>query len=194
WRIQRITHNDVEVSQVLKSNTLIPFWRAEEMNRSYHLSQKIGEFLENADQQLNSDDFLAALQGRHRMSERAAKELLDYLERQKKETGTPLPHRRHILVEHFRDPVNLNDSKQTVLHTIWGGPVNRPLALALSAVWEEKYSYPLEIFANNDCILLNLPHAFGISDILALVKSGKIRQMLRAKLESTGYFGARFRE
>ncbi len=194
WRIQRITHNDVEVTQVTKSNSLVPFWRAEEMNRSYHLSQKIGEFLEEADQAPDRVDFKDKLHRYHHMSQKAADALVGYLKRQKEETDAPLPHRHHLLVEHFHDPANLGDTKQTVLHTLWGGPVNRPFAFALSAAWEEKHNYHLDLFVNNDCIMLNLPHRFGVSDILSLVKPAKIRQLLRARLESTGYFGARFRE
>ncbi len=194
WRIQRITPNDVEVSRVVKSNTLIPFWRAEEMNRSYYLSDMLGEFLKIADEELDSPDFQKKLLVNHHMSETAAKELVEYLKRQKKETKRSLPHRHHILVEHFHDPVNRADCKQTVLHTLWGGPVNRPLAFALSAAWEQKYGYPLEVFVNNDCIMLNLPHEFGVPEVLSLVKPDKIRSWLRVKMESTGYFGARFRE
>ena len=194
WRIMRITHNDVEVQQVTKTNTLIPFWRADELNRSYHLSEDIGEFLETAENEMDNPNFLKALQEKHHMSATAAVELVDYLKLQKKETKAALPHRHHILVEHFFDPVNRADCKQTVLHTLWGGPVNRPLAFALSAAWEQKYNYPLDVFVNNDCIMLNLPHAFSVPDILSLVPPDKIRQLLRVKLESTGYFGARFRE
>jgi ATP-dependent Lhr-like helicase len=194
WRIRRITHNDVEVSRVTRSNSLVPFWRAEEMNRSYHLSLKILEFLEDADRDLGSPGFLERLREHHHMSTPAARELVRCLDRQKKETAASLPHRHHLVVEHFHDPVNRSDAKQSVLHTLWGGPVNRPLAFALAAAWEEKYDYPLEIFANNDCIMLNLPHAFTASDILELAEPKKIRQRLRMKLESTGYFGARFRE
>lgn len=194
WRIQRITHNDVEVQQVSKTNTLIPFWRAEEMNRSYHLSQKIGDFLKQADEGPDLPEFKEKLQRDHHMTQRAAKELIDYLKRMKQETNASLPHRDHILVEHFRDPVNLADTKQTVLHTLWGGRVNRPFAFALASAWEEKYDYPLEVYVNNDCILLNLPHSFSGTDILEMVKPGKIQTLLRKKLESTGYFGARFRE
>ncbi|MGE5340891.1 MAG: DEAD/DEAH box helicase [Candidatus Omnitrophota bacterium] len=194
WRIQRVTHNDVEVSRVSKSNSLVPFWRADEMNRSHHLSQKIGEFLEEAEEKLNAPDFSRQLQRDNHMSERAARELIDYLVRQKKETHAPLPHRHHLLVEHFRDPVNRSDAKQTLFHTLWGGPVNRPLGFALAAAWEEKYHYPLEIFVNNDCIMLNLPHVVNAADILSLVSADNIHRYLRMKLESTGYFGARFRE
>jgi len=194
WRIQRITHNDVEVTQVTKSNSLVPFWRAEDINRSYHLSQKIGDFLETADKNINSPTFSQQLAAQNHLSPRAASELTDFLKRQKKETHAPLPHRHHILVEHFHDPVNRSDAKQTIIHTLWGGPVNRPFALAFAAAWEEKYRCPLNVFVNNDCIMLNLPHSFNTGDILDLVPSSSIRKLLRAKLESTGYFGARFRE
>lgn len=194
WRILRVTHNDVEVSQVAQSNTLIPFWRAEEMNRSYHLSEKIGDFLQEAEAELEEKDFQHKLSQRSHMSKKAAEELTVYLKRQRKETGAPLPHRRHLLVEHFNDPANISDAKQTVLHTLWGGPVNRPFAFALAAAWEEKHGVPLETFVNNDCIMLNLPHRFNFADIMALVQPSKVRGLLRKKLESTGYFGARFRE
>ncbi|MCU0285527.1 MAG: DEAD/DEAH box helicase [Acidobacteria bacterium] len=197
WRIQRITHNDVEVSQVTQNISLVPFWRAEEINRSYHLSEKIGLFLEEIDEVLslgNLSELRKKLQAYNHMTEVAAAELINFLKRQRTECHAPLPHRHHVLVEHFQDPANIRDTKQTVLHTLWGGHVNRPLAIALTAAWEEKYHYPLEIFVNNDCLLLNLPHEFGISDVLTLVQPGRIRQLLRTKLESTAYFGARFRE
>ncbi|MCK4763098.1 MAG: DEAD/DEAH box helicase, partial [Candidatus Aminicenantes bacterium] len=194
WRIKRITHNDVEVTRVTKSNTLVPFWRADEMNRSFFLSEKIGCFLEEAEAELKNAAFKEILQQRNHMSAAAADELIGYLKRQRDETGVPLPHRRHLLVEHFRDPANLSDAKQTVLHTLWGGKVNRPFAFALAAAWEEKYKYPLEVFVNNDCIMLNLPHEFSARDIIDLVRISRLRQLLRKKLESTGYFGARFRQ
>ena len=40
-----------------------PFWRAEERDRSFHLSAKIGNFLEHADAVLNSPGGAAALRG-----------------------------------------------------------------------------------------------------------------------------------
>ena len=153
-----------------RSNTVVPFWRAEEMNRSFHLSEKIGLFLREAEESIKKPEFRKKLLNLHHMGETSADELIHYLKRQKEETGAPLPHRQHVLVEHFRDPANLNDVKQTVLHTLWGGRVNRPFALTLSASWEEKYNYPLEVFVNNDCIMLNLPHVFSAGDILELVR------------------------
>ncbi|MEE9562520.1 MAG: DEAD/DEAH box helicase, partial [Thermoanaerobaculia bacterium] len=49
WRIRTITHNDVLVSPAHRSSAMAPFWRAEERDRSFHLSAKMGRFLEQAE-------------------------------------------------------------------------------------------------------------------------------------------------
>ena len=81
-----------------------------------------------------------------------------------------------------------------ILHTLWGGKVNRPFGLALQAAWEEKYHYHLEIIENNDCLLLMLPHEFSSHDIFSLVNPENLERLLRQSLEKSGFFGARFRE
>jgi ATP-dependent Lhr-like helicase len=81
-----------------------------------------------------------------------------------------------------------------ILHTLWGGRVNRPFGLALQAAWEEKYRYHLEIIENNDCLLLMLPHGFSGRELFALVTPENLERHLRASLEQSGFFGAKFRE
>lgn len=194
WRIQRITHNDVEVVPVGASPGIIPFWRAEEQHRDFHFAEKIARFLEEADRRLDEDGFIDDLSDRFLMETAAARELADFLGRQKVRTGAPLPHRRHLLVEHFDDPLNTSARKQVVLHTMWGGRVNQPLAHALAAAWEERFGHQLEVTANNECVMLLLPHAFSRRDLIELLPVERIEELLRGRLEKTGFFGARFRE
>ena len=141
--------------------SILPFWRAEEQNRDF-LLDKIGRFLEEAEQDLETESLVSRLTGEYNWSAEAAGRLLAFLKLQKEVTGSPLPHRHHLLIEHCDDPGNKTDSKQVILHTLWGGKVNRPFSLALAAAWEEKYAYPLEIYANNNSILLMLPHGFAL--------------------------------
>ena len=47
-----------------------------------------------------------------------------------------LPHRRHLLIEHVNDPLNTADGEQVILHTLWGGRINRPFSLAMQAAWQ----------------------------------------------------------
>jgi ATP-dependent Lhr-like helicase len=194
WRIQRITPNDVEVVPSEAKPGIFPFWRAEDMGRSFHFSEKILDFLESANGRLNDESLLSELLGDYCLDNAAADELIGHLQRQREATGTNLPHRHHLLIEHFEDPMNTSEAKQVILHTLWGGAVNRPFGLALQAAWEEKYRYRLEIIDNNDCILLILPHAFSADQIFSLVTPENLERLLRQTLERSGFFGAKFRE
>jgi len=196
WRIMKITHNDVHVVPAKSGPGIFPFWKAEKRNRDFHLSDKIGKFLElaNIHVDLKDSSFRHTLKKELFMADAAACELISFLRRQKEVTAADLPHRHHLLIEHFNDPLNKADSKQVILHTIWGGRINRPFAMALSAAWEKNYHYSLEVFADDDCILLILPHRFDVSDTLKFVNAGNVETLLTEKLEKTGFFGARFRE
>lgn len=194
WRIQRITHNDVEVVPAGSKTGIFPFWRAEEQDRDFYFSEKISVFLEHADSKIDDPGFKDELREKYFMENAAADELISFLRLQREITRAPLPHRRHVLIEHFDDPFNKSDSKQVILHTLWGGRVNRPVAFAIASSWEEKYGYPLETTANNDCIMLMLPHEFSSGEIFRLINPENLEYHLRRKLESTGFFGARFRE
>jgi ATP-dependent helicase Lhr and Lhr-like helicase len=194
WRIVDITHNDVLVTPSRGGQGIFPFWRAEEQNRDFHLSQRIGLFLEHADNRLENDEFRKELSDRYSLESEAADGLISYLKRQHEATGAKLPHRHHLLIEHVHDPEGHADTKQVILHTLWGGRVNRPFALALSVAWEERYRYPLQIVVNDDALSLMLPHDLTAGDLFQLVTPANVEGLLRKKLEQTGFFGARFRE
>ncbi len=194
WQISRITPNDVEVVPLSGNPGILPFWRADTRNREFHFSEAIGTFLEEAENRLNDPAFEEKLLQQFAMTPAAAAELLRFLTLQKEVTGVALPHRRHLVIEHFNDPLNKSDGKQVMLHTLWGGRINRPFALALAAAWEQAHNYPLEVFPDDDCILLLLPHDFSINDLFHLVRASNVEDLLRARLETTGFFGARFRE
>jgi len=198
WRVVKVTHNDVLVSPARRASAMAPFWRAEARNRGYHLSERIGRFLEVAQETLAAAGGGATLARRlgerHAMAPPAAAKLVELLERQRAATGGTLPHRRHLLVERFDDTSRESGHEQVVLHTFWGGRVNRPLAIALAAAWEERYGGPLQIDSDNDCLILALPRGTETERVLELVRADNVRELLRRRLERTGFFGARFRE
>ncbi|MDY0041303.1 MAG: helicase-related protein, partial [Desulforhabdus sp.] len=194
WRIERITHNDVLVLPAHPGTAAPPFWKAEESLRSFHMSERIGLLLETADDRLKEPQFKQHLKKYHFLSDTAAKQLIAFLQRQKEETGCSLPHRRHLLIEHVHTGPGGYPGNQIVLHTIWGGRVNRPFAMALEAAWEESYGYQPQIYTSNDCVMLQLPHDVRGDEIVALVSSSSVQSLLKKSLEGSGFFGARFRE
>ncbi len=194
WKIERITHSDVLVRPAPSQGNAPPFWKGERNLRDFHLSASIGRFLENASDRLEDPAFRAQLQSEHCLDEQAADGLLAFLRAQQQATGCPLPHRHHLLLEFLQSAPYGYPGLQVVLHTIWGGRVNRPFALALDAAWEQRFGQRLEVFTSDDCLALQLPAAAGAEEILALVTSRNVEQLLRNRLETSGFFGARFRE
>ena len=195
WQITEITHSTVQVLPARKPQQIIPFWRAEELDRDFFYSEKIALFLEYCNDRVGNEGLIQDLMQHHFMDLGAAQALESYLNRQKESTAAPLPHRRHLLVEQYHDPLGGTEAQQIILHTLWGNSINRPFTFALCAAWEKRYGYPLQAFYNNDGIALLLPHEMDdLSQIFSLVAPENIESLLRASLEGTGYFGARFRE
>jgi ATP-dependent Lhr-like helicase len=194
WRIEKITHNDVEVIPVRSATGIFPFWKAEGQDRDFHFSEKIGLFLEQANNKLDTPGFRQELLEKYAMVETAADELIRFLQLQKEAAGSSLPHRHHLLIETVEEPGGRGDFKQIIFHTFWGGKVNRPFALALAQAWEEKGQRPLQIIENDDAILLMLPKKFRTDDLFSLLTPENTELFLRKRLEQTGFFGARFRE
>lgn len=194
WRIKKITHNDVFVLPSSPTTTAPPFWKAEENGRDFHFSERIGEFLEQSEYRLDTPEFLDDLQNFYFMDITAAKQLIDFLGEQKKTSRCELPHRHHILLEYIRSGPGGAPGNQVVIHTFWGGKVNRPFAMALEAAWKDRFRQRIEIYTSNDCVVLCLPHVIDASELLSMVTSTNFEKLLRNRLEGSGFFGARFRE
>lgn len=194
WRIERITHNDVFVIPGKPKTREMPFWRAEPIDRSFHLSERIGEFLEEAEPLLKKrSEFFALCRGRG-LDADAIDELRTYLKDQCEAGRSRLPHRHHLVIEHDSSSPGGYPGSQIAIHTLWGGRVNRPFALALAAAWEERFGVALETFTANDAVFLMMPEETEGAEIMSLITSANFEKHLRNRLSMSGFFGARFRE
>lgn len=216
WQVQRITHNDVMVTPAKPGAIAPPFWKSEGINRDFHYAERVGNFLEYANDQLSpsSDtknpqigeptrpglkhqseiDFMEELQKDYFLDETATEELMIFMRRQRAHTSASLPHRHHLLVEKIAGTPGRIPGNQMVLHTGWGARVNRPFALALEAGWYAKFSEQPEIYVSNESLVIQLPHETSFDELIGLVPVDNIESLLRGRLEGSGFFGARFRE
>ena len=201
WRVERITHNDVLVRSAEPRATAPPFWRAENIDRSFYFSQRVGDFLEFANGLLatgDGDELEHHLREELGFEAIAAEELRDYLARQREASGRDLPHRHHLLVEHIHTGpggyTGPDRNQQIVLHTSWGGRVNRPIALAMEAAWRQRFDTEADIHADNYAIVAQVQEGVDPAALLSLVTSANFEALLRQSLEGSGFFGARFRE
>ncbi|MEM1229636.1 MAG: DEAD/DEAH box helicase [Pseudomonadota bacterium] len=201
WQITRITHNDVLVRPASQGSELPPFWRAEAFNRSSHFSQAIVHYLDHAEAALAAGESAALIRElscERGFDEAAATELVDYLQAQREALGLPLPGPHRLIIEQvhtapggYAGPM---DPRQTIIHSYWGGGVNRPWALALAAVWPDHRAGSAEVHADNNAIVLQHRGPLDIEALLGAVTSATLLPLLKGSLEGSGFFGARFRE
>ena len=176
WQITEITHNAVEVVPARRAQQIIPFWRAEELDRDFYYSEKIASFLEICNDragegQLHPGDARRLLHGRKRRG--GARPLPAKAEGG--DAGPTFPTGTICSSSIIHDPLGRSDAQQVILHTLWGNSVNRPFTFALAAAWEKKYGYPLQAFYNNDGIALLLPHEFDVAPPLLSGDAGEHR-------------------
>jgi ATP-dependent Lhr-like helicase len=199
WRIDNINDRSVEVSPADTGGAMSPFWKADPNGRDFFYSGKILFLLETIESELakprgsGEAAIKSNLIENFSMEEDAAEALISFLKRQRDFVDGSLPHRNHLLIEHFNDPLNRTDCHQIILHTLWGGKMNFPYSEAISQAWENKEGYPLQVFCDDDAIILDLPHQFSVDDVLTLVNGDNLEKLLRQRLESTMFFGGRFR-
>ncbi|MGD9201582.1 MAG: DEAD/DEAH box helicase, partial [Chitinispirillia bacterium] len=194
WKIERITSQYVEVSPSNQGSAMPPFWRADRYGIGFKVAEKTGLFLKECEENRENKDFKNLLIKKYNCVQYSAEAIIGLLNKQRDALQCALPHRYHMVIEHFTDPLNSTDNKQVILHTFWGCSVNAPYAIAFSQAWYEKYKYPLEVFYDDNCIILMLPHSISSAEIIPMVPANDVDKLLRKKLESTGLFGAYFRE
>ncbi|MFW5716124.1 MAG: DEAD/DEAH box helicase [Spirochaetota bacterium] len=204
WTISRITDRDVFVAPAEPGAQAIPFWRAEARGRDAHYSKRLLDFLERCNTAVGRGELPALLERYEHLTPRLRERIEEVVRAQREATGTDLPHRHHIVVENVANaPASRSDEQtmQVIVHTGWGGKLNQPLAITLAALWERDHDYPIEVFADDECLVLIVPNdalepadLFGARQCRALVRHGAIEELLRERLERSGMFGALFRE
>ena len=205
WKIIKMDHQKVEVIPWSGPVKIAPFWKAEPVNRDFHFSSRLSEYLESWNDRLGDPALLQTLQKNHYLSGDAAEALVSFLARQRAASGADLPHRHHILVEHTFDQSSGGNVQQVFIHTQWGNRINYPLGLAIGALWERDH-YPIEVISDNALVLINVTHddlfdegptggfEIPIIDLLNSLAGEDVDELIRSRLEDGGFFGARFRE
>lgn len=194
WRVRAITSQEVVVSPARGGALLAPFWRADRNDRGAFYSERVGALLESADRQAAGESFARELVERHQFEPPAASGLAALLAETRSHLGGALPHRRRVVSEESPERAGDRGRVQAILYTFWGGRVNRPLAMALAALWEERERERIEVLADDDALLLVVPTGTDPTALLAALDPSRVEELLRRRLEASGFFGAHFRQ
>lgn len=200
WVVTNITHNDVFVRPASADEALPPFYKSEFINRSYYFSKQVADFLEQANRALerNQENLLISDLRNRGFDKMAAEELVRYLSEQRRVTGCELPHAKHVVAEVVETGpggyASTGHAHQLILHTGWGGRVNRPIALCLEAAWEEQFATVPDIVVDNQVIAIQMKQDVSTPEIINMLSPDDLLPKIRRSLEKSGFFGARFRE
>ena len=198
WRVEEIGHDRVTVSPAPGIPGKLPFWHGDAVGRPIELGRAVGAFVGEleADLARGARGRRAAtdrLRERHDLDERAAENLLAYLEDEREAAGT-LPTDRRIVVERFRD--ELGDWRLCLL-TPFGGRVHAPWSLAVEARIGERLGMEVQTIWSDDGIAIRLPEGDapldGIEDLL-FPDPEELEDLVVGRLASSALFASHFRE
>jgi ATP-dependent helicase Lhr and Lhr-like helicase len=190
WRVTDIERNRVVVEPAPGEPGKLPFWKGEGPGRPLELGQALGEFVRTVGA-LPREEAEARLTGEYGLDERAARNLLDYLDEQRGATGT-LPTDRDITIERFRD--ELGDWRVCIL-TPFGARVHAPWAIALRAIVSDRVGYEVQTVWSDDGIVLTIADGDEPPDATLLVPDAdELEDRILAELPRTPIFAAEFRE
>jgi ATP-dependent helicase Lhr and Lhr-like helicase len=190
WRIEEITRDRVLVSPAPGVPGAVPFWKGEGVGRPFELGEAIGK----TSRELVAQSHKVAvkrLTDEHRLDERAANNLLTFLNEQAAATGA-IPSDRTIVVERFRDEIG--DWRLCIL-TPFGARVHAPWALALAARMRDSLGLEVQSIWSDDGIALHLPDADApppTDDIV--ISPDDVEELVVQEVGQSALFGARFRE
>jgi ATP-dependent helicase Lhr and Lhr-like helicase len=195
YRIMRVERGVVRVEDAHGQPPTIPFWLGEAPARSNELSAAVSRLREEMATRLRADPTGEAAQawlmGEIGLGEAAARQLVDYLASALAALGC-LPTQDRIVFERFFDEAG---GMQLVVHSPFGGRLNRAWGLALRKRFCRKFNFELQAAATEDNIVLSLTsaHSFDLREVAHYLHSASVRPVLVQAMLDAPMFNTRWR-
>ncbi|MGH2401055.1 MAG: DEAD/DEAH box helicase, partial [bacterium] len=192
WKIRRVESGRVRVENAHGSPPTIPFWVGEAPARTREMSTAVSELRTQVASRLN--DPAAArrlLIDETGIDDAAAGQIVAYFQETAAVLGT-IPTQETIVAERFFDEAG---GMQLVLHTPFGGRINRAWGLALRKRFCLTFDFELQAAATDDGIVLSLgeQHSFPLDSVFAFVRPHTAREDLVQALLASPMFTNRWR-
>lgn len=190
WRIIDINRNRVVVEPAPGEPGRLPFWKGEGPGRPLELGRALGAFTREISRRKGAEAN-ELLQAEYGLDDKAAKNLLGFLNEQREATGT-LPTDRDITVERFRD--ELGDWRVCIL-TPFGARVHAPWAIALRGAVSERLGYEVQTVWSDDGIVLTIADGDEPPNAEMLIPHpDEVEPAVIEGLPSSPLFASQFRE
>jgi len=192
WRIRRVGSGKVWVEDAQGLPPTIPFWLGEAPARTLELSKAVSDLRVAVSDRL--PDRIAAtawLTKQVAMPESAAEQLVNYVADTVSVLGT-VPAQEKIVAERFFDEAG---GMQLILHSPWGGRINRAWGLALRKRFCVSFDRELQAAATDDgiCISLVEQHSFPLNDVFGMLRPAILEDQLTQAALASPMFTNRWR-
>ena len=194
WRIRRVESGVVRVVDAEGSPPTVPFWLGEAPARTAELSAEVSDLRASVEEFLEADDpdgARAAIARRCGVGAVAAEAVVSYLAAARASLGS-LPTQRRLVIERFFDETG---GMQLVIHSPYGGRLNRGLGLALRKRFCHTFDFELQAAADDDAVVLSLgpQHSFPLSDVPRMLEAAAVTDVLTQAIIVSPLFGVRWR-
>ena len=193
WRIRRVESGKLRVEDARGAAPTIPFWVGEAPARTAELSAAVSELRRELAEQLGRDpdsacDWLSRECGLHRSG---AEQLAAYITQTRAVLGE-VPTQQTVVAERFFDE---SGGMQLVLHTPFGGRINRAWGLALRKRFCVSFDFELQAAATDDGVVISLgeQHSFPLQSVASMVRSDRTERDLIQGVLASPMFGNRWR-
>ena len=194
WQIRKVELGVVRVRDAGTSPPTIPFWMGEAPARTAELSTEVSDLRAAVDRFLTAGDPDGAkrwLMETAGIDAESATMAVDYLAVGRAVLGA-MPTQERIVFERFFDETG---GMQLVVHSPFGGRVNRSLGLALRKKFCRTFNFELQAAASDDAIVLSLGphHSFPLSEVPRYLSSATVEDTLEHAILDSPMFQARWR-
>jgi ATP-dependent helicase Lhr and Lhr-like helicase len=194
WQIRKVETGVVRVRDAGDAPPTIPFWLGEAPARTVELSGEVSDLRRQVDTHLTAGDpdtaraWLRATTG---VGDDAATMIVDYLAAGRAALDA-MPTQETLVIERFFDDTG---GMQLVVHSPYGGRVNRGLGLALRKKFCRTFNFELQAAATDDAVVLSLGphHSFPLEEVPRYVPSRTVGETLEQAILDSPMFQARWR-
>ncbi len=179
WQIRRIEPGVVRVVDAGGRPPTVPFWLGEAPARTAELSEEVSNLRAGVQQRLETEVPAAArawIREICGIDALAAETLVAYLAASLTVLGD-LPTCDRLVIERFFDQTG---GMQLVVHSPFGGRINRAFGLALRKKFCVNFDFELQAAANDNAVVLSLgpQHSFPLDEVKNYLKRDQVPQTL----------------
>jgi ATP-dependent Lhr-like helicase len=194
WQIRQVTGGMVRVVDADGKAPTIPFWTGEAPARTTELSREVSRLRGVLTSFFEAGDVAAArawLAHAAPLDDSAIDQIVAYVAAGRAVLGV-VPTHDDLVIERFFDDT---DSMHLVVHSPYGGRINRALGLALRKRFCTSFNFELQAAASDDAVVLSLgpQHSFALTDVGRFLHSKTVRGVLEQAVLDSPMFISRWR-